>query len=81
MATIVAVKLSQRSEFAPKFQEILSKYGCNIKTRIGLHDATTTTCSPDGIILLDVIGNNNEVNSLINELTEIKELIVKTIEI
>lgn len=81
MANIIAVKLNQRMESSTQFQEILSKYGCNIKTRIGLHEVSDNVCSQEGVILLDVIGNKEKITSLICELNSINELIVKTIEI
>ena len=81
MTTIVAIKLSQRMEFASMFQEVLSRYGCNIKTRIGLHEVSDFGCSADGVILLDVIGEKETINSLIIELKKIDEAIVKTLEI
>ena len=81
MATIIAVRLNQRIENAEKFQNILSKYGCNIKTRIGIHDVANSICSPDGVILLDGIGEQEIINNFIVELNAIKELKVKSIEI
>ena len=64
--TILGVLLKKRVETATKFQEILSKYGCSIKTRVGIHAASENVCSPDGVILLDVIGS--EVEALENDL-------------
>lgn len=59
--TILGVLLKKRVETAKSFQEILSKYGCSIKTRIGIHAASENVCSPDGVILLDVIGDEIDV--------------------
>ena len=55
MTIIVGLKLVNRVHTAEEFQRILSKYGCSIKTRIGLHSIQGGFCSPDGIILLEVI--------------------------
>lgn len=81
MATFIAVKVNHRMEYATKFQEILSKFGCNIRTRIGIHETSDNICSSDGVIILDVIGEINVINLLIAELSSIPELVVKTIEI
>jgi hypothetical protein len=67
--TILGVHLRKRTITSPHFQEILSKYGCNIKTRIGIHVASENICSADGVILLDVIGD--EIENLENELRSI----------
>ncbi|NMC56265.1 MAG: hypothetical protein GYA50_03480 [Eubacteriaceae bacterium] len=52
---ILGIMLKQRTETSPKFQDIISDYGCYISTRIGLHNADDTNCSPNGIILLETI--------------------------
>lgn len=81
MSTIMAIRLPQRVQTAPVFQNILSRYGCNIRTRIGLHDINETYCAPDGIIVLEVIGKDEIISSMLKELEEIKELQIKIITI
>jgi len=56
MVTIFGVKLLNRVTSATEFQAIVTKYGCSIKTRIGLHEASESVCSPSGVILLEFIG-------------------------
>jgi hypothetical protein len=58
--TILGVRLNRRMESAIKFQEVLSHHGCSIKTRIGLHEASEDVCSPSGVILLEVLGNDTK---------------------
>ena len=77
MSIIIGLKLSDRIEIAVNLQKILSKYGCNIKTRIGLHDINNGKCSDCGIILLEFIGNNNLLNVFIKELSAIEYMDVK----
>ena len=67
--TVLGILLKKRLETATKLQEILSKYGCSIKTRIGIHQASDNVCSPDGVILLDVVGD--EVEALEKDLKAI----------
>lgn len=62
--TILGVLLRKRTKTAEKFQEILSQHGCIIKTRIGIHNATDNVCSPDGVILIDVIGSESDIKAL-----------------
>ncbi len=54
---ILGVKVDHRHEDAPQVQQLLTEYGCYIKTRLGLHKATDdrTTCNEDGLILLEFI--------------------------
>ena len=50
---ILGFVLHQRVKSAAKVQELLTAYGCEINTRIGLHVASADTCSPQGLILLE----------------------------
>ena len=54
--TIFGIHISQRTENVPAVQAALTKYGCNIHTRLGIHDADATSCSPSGLVLVDVFG-------------------------
>ncbi len=53
--TILGVHVAQRTKHTAKVQKILSDYGCSIRTRVGLHDAGDGFCSPNGLILLEVV--------------------------
>ena len=53
--TILGVHVAQRTQHTAKVQKILSDYGCSIRTRIGLHEAGGGFCSPNGLILLEVV--------------------------
>ncbi len=70
--TILGVLLRKRIMTSPDFQKIISAHGCKIKTRIGIHNASDNVCSPDGVILLDVIGADAEIAALENDLKAIE---------
>ena len=55
MAFIIGVKLGNRVDSAVEFQRVLTKYGCIIKSRLGLHDVSENKCSPQGVILMEII--------------------------
>jgi hypothetical protein len=61
---ILGAHLTDRTKDAPKFQELITQYGCNIKTRIGLHDASDSYCSSQGLVLLEMIGDEARINEL-----------------
>lgn len=63
--TIIGVNIENRIESAIEFQKIITKFGCDIRTRVGLHSAEKEACANNGIILLEVIG---EGEGLIEEL-------------
>jgi hypothetical protein len=62
--TILGVLLRKRTQTSESFQEIISRHGCIIKTRIGIHNVSNNVCSQDGVILLDVIGDNAAISAL-----------------
>ena len=48
---IVGVHIVDREAHAPIVQQVFTKYGSQIKTRLGLHD---DVCSSNGLILLEM---------------------------
>jgi hypothetical protein len=58
--TIFGIHISHRTENVPALQATLTKYGCSIRTRLGIHDADATSCSPGGLVLVDVFGPETE---------------------
>lgn len=61
MSAIMGILLDNRTEEAVKFQEIVTEFGCNIRTRIGLHNIGEYKCINNGIILLEVVSNINDI--------------------
>ena len=60
-----------------KVQEVLTRNGCNIRFRLGLHDAGLESCSNSGLILLQVCGAKTEVEQLQAELQQVPHVKVK----
>lgn len=61
MSAIIGIQVDNRIEEATKLQELLTKYGCLIKTRIGLHDMGEYKCLNYGIVLIQVVDKINEI--------------------
>lgn len=61
ITTIIGVNLENREETSVKFQKILTKFGCEIKTRIGLHPSVGCVCLNRGIVLLEVSGEAEDL--------------------
>ena len=74
---IMAVLQENRVETATKVQEILTRNGCNIRFRLGLHDAGLESCSNSGLILLQVCGAKTEIEQLQAELQQVPHVKVK----
>jgi len=59
--TILGIHIAQRTKHTAKVQQVLTKHGCSIRARLGLHEASADVCSPNGLILLDVVGSATEL--------------------
>ena len=75
--TIMAVTISKRIAEAVKVQQVLTKYGCIIKLRVGMHE-TGDVCTEDGLVLLHLCGTKKEVAALKAGLNKIKGVKAKT---
>lgn len=75
--TIMALTIDPRSDHAPQVQTVLTKHGCIIKTRIGLHETSPDFCSERGIILLHITSKSDEIKELERELLDIEGVNVK----
>ena len=74
---IMAVTIDPRSAHAPQVQTILTKHGCIIKTRLGLHEVSKNSCSEEGLIILHIHSSLDEIKVLENELLEVEGVKVK----
>lgn len=73
--TIIGFVLHDRIKTASKVQELLTKFGCDINTRLGLHVASDDECSRDGLILLEFVDNADKaVKEFEKELKDIAEV-------
>lgn len=52
---IMGVHITDRTKHVGRVQSLLTEYGCYIKTRLGLHEASKKVCSPNGLIVLELI--------------------------
>ena len=78
---IMGIQLQQRHETATGVQNLLTKYGCFIKTRLGVHQTSEDSCSEQGLIILEFMNNSDkEATNLEEELKEIKGVVVKKMD-
>jgi hypothetical protein len=75
---IMGVHITERVRHAVAVQDVLTKFGCAIRTRLGLHEADGTVCSPNGMILLELLDDDAQVKELQDSLSAIDGVEVKT---
>jgi len=74
---IMGVQVTDRLKEVPAVQKILSDHGCNIKTRLGLHELDPKSCSPQGLLILELYGKPAELTAMEAKLKKIKGIVVK----
>ena len=63
---IVGVHITDRVQHVPSVQNVLTDFGCYIKTRVGLHDASENYCSPNGLIILEMVGDEEKIQEFVD---------------
>ena len=74
---VLGIQVTNRVEKIPDVQKILTDYGCNIRTRLGLHEVNVKSCSPLGLLILDTYGDEADILEMEKKLKKVKGLIVK----
>ena len=75
---IVGILVHDRFKQAPKLQELFTQYGCNIKTRLGLHEVKDSFCAISGLVILELIGEKTKIEAFLTTLKEFKNLEVQS---
>ena len=76
---IYGVHITDRLHHVSQVQDLLTKYGCNIKTRLGLHETSDKFCSPNGMLILEMIGDEKTCRELYEKLNAVEGVEVKEI--
>ena len=74
---VLGIMITNRLKEVPTIQKILTDHGCNIKTRLGLHEVSKKTSSPLGLLILDTCGDEADIMSMEKKLKKVKGLVVK----
>jgi hypothetical protein len=69
---ILGIHISDRLKNAVDVQKVFTEYGCNIKTRIGLHDVDDRSCSPSGVVLIEFFGSTDEASAMMARLDAVE---------
>jgi ribose 5-phosphate isomerase len=77
---LMAVAVNHRAKNAAEVQGVLTKYGCLITVRLGLHEGGNV-CSDSGLIILQLSGTSEETESFAGDLNSIPGVNAKFIEI
>lgn len=74
---VLGIHVTDRLKNAVDVQKVFTEYGCNIKTRVGLHDVDADVCSPSGVVLIEFFGAGDEALAMMAKLNEVEGVIVQ----
>lgn len=74
---VLGIQITRRVQNVPSVQAVLSEFGCNIRTRLGLHEVTESACSTVGLVLLDTYGDEKTILEMEEKLKAIKGVVVQ----
>ena len=69
---ILGIHITDRLKEAVDVQKVFTEYGCNIKTRVGLHDVDENVCSPSGVVLIEFFGSDTEAGAMMDRLNAVE---------
>ncbi len=76
---IFLILVGKRRESAIEVQKVLTEFGCLIKTRLGVHESSDKICSEAGLIFLEIVGKDTEIEEFAEKLEIIENVNVKHI--
>lgn len=79
--TVLVILIGSRKESAVNVQKVLTAWGCLIKTRLGIHDGVLDKCSDQGLLMLELVGEQEQMNELARKVSLIKGVSSKLVEL
>lgn len=79
--TILLILIGKRKESAVKVQQILTGWGCIIKTRLGIHDGVMENCSDEGLVICELVGTKEQQDELSRKLAVLPDVSSKLVEL
>lgn len=74
---VFGVHITERLKHVDSVQRLLSEHGCNIKTRLGLHEVNEKFCSPNGLLILEMVGDEKKCLELADKLNAVEGIEVQ----
>lgn len=81
MKTILIILIGNRKQSAVKVQQVLTAWGCNIKTRLGIHDGVLENCSDTGLLILELVGKDEHKKEMARKISLIQGVSSQLIEL
>jgi ACT domain-containing protein len=69
---VIGIHIPDRIKQATNVQQVLTDYGCSIRTRVGLHEVSDSMCAINGLLLLEMFGKEDEMDAMVKKLQSIE---------
>lgn len=69
---ILGIHITERLVHALPVQQVLTEFGNNIKTRLGLHEINDKDVSTGGILIIEFVGNDRKFHEFTDRLNAIE---------
>ncbi len=69
--SIMIILINHRRRGSVEVQKVLAEWGCIIKTRLGIHEGVLDQCSDEGLIILELVGDDSQREKLKEHLNQI----------
>ena len=79
--SVLVILIGSRKESAVNVQKVLTGWGCMIKTRLGIHDGVLDNCSDQGLLILELVGDDKQKGELTRKVGIIKGVTSKLVEL
>ena len=79
--SVLLILIGKRKEEAVKVQQILTGWGCIIKTRLGIHDGVLENCSDEGLLILELSGSKEQKDELTRKVAVLPGVSSKLVEL
>jgi hypothetical protein len=79
--TVLVILIGSRKASAVNVQKVLTGWGCMIKTRLGIHDGVLDNCSDQGLLILELVGDDKQKEELTRKLNLVKGISVKLVQL
>ena len=74
---VLGVQVTKRVQNVPLVQSILTEYGCNIKTRLGLHEVTDSSCSTIWLLIIETYGDEKLILEMEAKLKAVQGIVIQ----
>jgi len=77
--SVMVILIENSRETALNVQKVLTGWDCMIKTRLGIHDEVLDNYSDNGLMILELVGEEEKKDELLRKLSLLKGVNAKLV--